>query len=242
MMPPFGLVRRWVAVPGSSFDGWIDSVAIYRELATDKFMASRFKREGGPRVKGVPLTAPDLGELDPEEVLITFHENENPAAETARWIGDSMILPRIPLRYDDWGIRTGWKSPLLVRMATDIQLPPGKHEFLLRARAQSRLWIDGKLVLKTDPITYVPPNGEEPVTPVREAPAPGVRVAGYHQQEELGEFTIASNEPVRVVLDMVVGGPKGAGRNRRGRCRGAPRGRRDVPHFDSAGSWMKNSL
>ena len=194
--------------PGSSFDGWIDSVAIYRELATDKFMASRFKREGGPRVKGVPLTAPDLGELDPEEVLITFHENENPAVETARWIGDSMILPRIPLRYDDWGIRTGWKSPLLVRMATDIQLPPGKHEFLLRARAQSRLWIDGKLVLKTDPITYVPPNGEEPVTPVREAPAPGVRAAGYHQQEELGEFTIASNEPVRVVLDMVVGGPK----------------------------------
>ena len=66
-------------------------------------MASRFQREGGPRVQGVPLTAPDLGELDPEEVLITFHENENPAMETSRWIGDSMILPRIPLRYDDWG-------------------------------------------------------------------------------------------------------------------------------------------
>ncbi|WP_417389147.1 DUF1553 domain-containing protein [Gimesia sp.] len=193
--------------PGSSFDGWIDKVAIFRELATDEFMAARFQREGGPRVKGVPLTAPDPGEIDPDEVLITFHENENPAVETERWVGDSMILPRIPLRYDDWGIRTGWASPLLVRMATDIQLPPGKHEFLLRVRAQSRLWIDGKLVLKTDPITYVPPNGEEPVTPVREAPAPGIRVAGYHQQEELGEFEITSNEPIRVVLDMVVGGP-----------------------------------
>ncbi|NNE93536.1 MAG: DUF1553 domain-containing protein [Verrucomicrobiales bacterium] len=194
--------------PGSSLDGWIDAVAIYRELATDKFMAGRFERKGGPRVKGVPLKAPDVGDLDPAEVRITFHENEDPATETARWVGDSMILPRIPLRYDDWGIRTGWKSPLLIRMASDVQLPPGKHEFLLRARAESRLWVDGKLVLKTDPITYVPPNGEEPVTPVREAPAPGVRVAGYHQQEELGEFEIASSEPVRVVLDMVVGGPK----------------------------------
>lgn len=194
--------------PGSSFDGWIDAVAIYRELASDEFMASQFKRTGGPRVQGLPLEAPEVGELDSNEVRITLHENENPATESARWIGDSMILPRIPLRYDDWGIRTGWKSPLLVRMAADVRLTPGKHEFLLRARAQSRLWIDGELVLKTDPITYVPPNGEEPVTPVREAPVPGVRVAGYHQQEELGEFEISTEKPVRIVLDMVVGGPK----------------------------------
>lgn len=194
--------------PGSSFDGWIDEVAIYRELATDEFMASRFERQGGPRVEGLPLEAPEVGELDSDEVRITFHENENPATETGRWIGNSMILPRIPLRYDEWGIRTGWKSPLLVRMAADVRLAPGKHEFLLRSRAQSRLWIDGELVLQTDPITYVPPNGEEPVTPVREAPAPGVRVAGYHQQEELGTFEISSDKPVRIVLDMVVGGPK----------------------------------
>ncbi len=194
--------------PGSSFDGWINAVAIYRELASDEFMASQFERTGGPRVQGLPLEAPEVGELDSNEVRITLHENENPATESARWIGDSMILPRIPLRYDDWGIRTGWKSPLLVRMAADVRLTPGKHEFLLRARAQSRLWIDGELVLKTDPITYVPPNGEEPVTPVREAPVPGVRVAGYHQQEELGEFEISTEKPVRIVLDMVVGGPK----------------------------------
>lgn len=194
--------------PGSSFEGWIDSVAIYRELATDEFMAGRFERKGGPRVKGLPVEAPDIGELDPTEVRVTFHENENPATESARWVGDSMILPRIPRRYDEWGIRTGWKAPLLVRMAADVKLTPGKHEFLLRARAQSKLWIDGELLLQTDPITYVPPNGEEPVTPVREAPAPGVRVAGYHQQEKLGSFEVSSDEPVRVVLDMVVGGPK----------------------------------
>lgn len=194
--------------PGSTFDGWIDEVTIYRELATDDFMAGRFEREGGPRVDGIPLQAPDLGEIDDGEVRVTLHESEDPSRESARWIGDSMILPRIPLRYDEWGIRMGWKAPLLVRMAADVRLEPGKHEFLLRARAESLLWVDGELVLKTAPINYVPPNGEEPVTPVREAPAPGVRPAGYHQQEEIGAFEIISEEPVRVVLDMVVGGPK----------------------------------
>ena len=194
--------------PGSSFDGWIDAVAIYRELASDKFMASRFEREGGPRVNGGPPEVPELGEIAADRVLLTFHEREDPTTETARWVGDSMILPRIPLRYDEWGIRKGWEAPLLIRMAADVRLEPGKHEFLLRARAESRLWIDGKLTLKTKPITYVPPNGEEPVTPVVEPPAPGVRPAGYHQQEEIGKIEIESDDPLRIVFEMIVGGPQ----------------------------------
>ncbi|MEM7011189.1 MAG: DUF1549 domain-containing protein [Verrucomicrobiota bacterium] len=193
--------------PGSTFDGWIDQVALYRELATDEFMASRFERKGGPRVKGLQQV-PDLGEIEEGKVLVTIHENEEPSVETARWIGDAMILPRIPLRYDDWGIRKAWAAPLLVRMAADVRLEPGRHEFLVRVRAESRLWIDGKLTLRTDPITYVPPNGEEPVSPVVEPPAPGVRPAGYHQQEKLGVVEVKSNEPIRVVLEMVVGGSR----------------------------------
>lgn len=193
--------------PGSSFDGWIDQVALYRELATDEFMAGRFEREGGARVIGNP-EPPDVGEIESGKVLVTFHENEDPSVEAARWIGDSMILPRIPLRYDDWGIRTGWKAPVLIRMAADVQLEAGKHEFLLRARAESRLWIDDELTLETEPITYVPPNGEEPVSPVVEPPAAGVRPAGYHQQEKLGVVEVESKETIRVVLEMIVGGPR----------------------------------
>ncbi len=187
--------------PGSTFDGWIDSIAIYRELATDESIASRYGRE-------IRSQTPEIGEIAPGKVLVTFHESEDASVETARWSGDSMILPRIPLRYDEWGIRKGWATPLLIRMAADVQLEPGTHEFLLRARAESRLWIDGKLTLTTDPITYVPPNGEEPVTPVVEPPAPGVRPAGYHQQEKLGVVEIKSEERIRVVLEMIVGGQR----------------------------------
>ncbi|MDE0880596.1 MAG: DUF1553 domain-containing protein, partial [Sphingomonas bacterium] len=187
--------------PGSTFDGWIDSIAIYRELATDGFIASQYGRE-------VRSQTPEIGEIATGEVLVTFHESEDPTVETARWSGDSLILPRIPLRYDEWGIRKGWATPLLIRMAADVQLEPGKYEFLLRARAESRLWIDDAATLTTDPISYIPPNGEEPVTPVVEPPAPGVRPAGYHQQEKLGVVEIKSAEPIRVVLEMIVGGPQ----------------------------------
>ena len=187
--------------PGSTFDGWIDSIAIYRELATDEFIASQYGRE-------VRSQTPEIGEIAAGEVLVTFHESEDPSVETARWSGDSMILPRIPLRYDEWGIRKGWATPLLIRMAADVQLEPGKYEFLIRARAESRLWIDDTATLTTDPITYIPPNGEEPVTPVIGPPAPGVRPAGYHQQEKIGVVEIESAEPIRVVLDMIVGGPQ----------------------------------
>jgi mono/diheme cytochrome c family protein len=92
-----------------------------------------------------------------------------------------------------------------VRMAADVQLPPGKHRFLLRARALSRLWVDGTVVARARAITKQPPNGEEPVTPVAQPPLPGLRVHGYHQQEVFGEATI-TRPRTRVVLEMVVGG------------------------------------
>lgn len=48
-----------------------------------------------------------------------------------RWSGDAMLLPRLPVRYDDWGIREAWKAPVLVRMAADMRLPPGKQTLLV---------------------------------------------------------------------------------------------------------------
>ena len=93
-------------------------------------------------------------------------------------------------------------------MAGDVELPAGKHRFLLRARSLGRLWIDGKIVARTKPVTKRPPDGEEPVTPVAEAPLDGVRVHGYHQQEVFGEATIEPGVTgkSRVVLELVVGG------------------------------------
>ena len=183
--------------PGNSFNGLIDSVAIYRTLLDDKIMAARFNRVGGPRVVGpLPEVQPRIDSLLRGYARLTLsegmpaserwlNEGETWPEETARWVSDSFLLPRIPMRYDDWGIRADWKAPVLVRLSADVTLPPGKHRFLLRARALSRLWVDGIVIARTEAITKQPPNGEEPVTPVAETtPArrapPGLPPAGSY--------------------------------------------------------------
>ncbi|MDG1895729.1 MAG: DUF1553 domain-containing protein [Fuerstiella sp.] len=209
--------------PGNSFNGLLDSVAIYRTLLDDKSMATRFNRVGGPQVVGpLPEVQPMIDSLQHGYARLTLsegmpayerwlNEGETWPEETARWMGDSFLLPRIPIRYDEWGIRADWKGPVLVRLSADVTLPPGKHRFLLRARALSRLWVDGVVVARTEAITRQPPNGEEPVTPVATPPLPGVRLPGYHQQEVFSEANIANPDKsglseTRVVLEMIVGG------------------------------------
>ena len=211
---------------GNSFRGWLDAIAVHRAILDDKTMAARFKRVGGPRVvkpKPSPKFAleemPQVDDVPADRVLLTMaegfpsevrwrNEGEAETKEIMRWLGDELILPRIPIRHDQWGIRQSWKVPMLVRLVADVQLPPGKQRILLRARALGRLWIDGKLVARTAAVTKQPPNGEEPVTPVRKPPLPGLRRAGYHQQELFGDVTVAKGKTSRVVLELVVGGSK----------------------------------
>ena len=219
----FGLARPIGGNRSNSFLGRLDAVAIHRTLLDDKAIAARFRRVGGPRIVGpLPEVMPELLNVPAGRVLVTLsesmpaherwlNEGEPWPEETVRWLGDEFLLPRIPLRYDTWGIRDSWKAPLLMRMAADVQLPPGKHRFVVRARALSRLWVDGVVVARTKAITKGPPDGEEPITPIAQPPLPGLRAHGYHQQEVFADVVIAErtgseSRPVRVVLETIVGG------------------------------------
>jgi len=205
---------------GSGFDGLLDAIALHHAILDDKTIASRFKRVGNARiVKRQPAIMPELTDIPDGRVLVQLcaglpatnrwlNEGEQWPIESTRWIGDQFLLPRIPLQYDSWGIRSAWKAPVLLRMAGDVQLPAGKQRFMLRARALGRLWVDGKLVAETQPVTKRPPNGEEPVTPVAEPPLAGMRIRGYRQQEVFGETVIEppATGKSRVVLELVAGG------------------------------------
>ena len=205
---------------GTGFAGLLDAIAIHRTTLDDKTIATRFRRVGKPRVvTPQPEVMPELTGVPEGRVLVQLNaglpahdrwlnEGEHWPAESARWVGDEFLLPQIPLQYDSWGIRSSWNAPVLLRMAGDVELPAGKHRILMRARALGRLWIDGKVVARTKPITTRPPDGEEPVTPVAEPPLAGMRPHGYHQQEVFGEATIerSTSGKSRVVLELVVGG------------------------------------
>ncbi|MDF1756164.1 MAG: DUF1553 domain-containing protein [Verrucomicrobiales bacterium] len=203
---------------GNSLEGFLDAVALHRRILTDKEIASHSQRKDGPLVV-LPAVEemPDLGEIEAGKLLVQFNEGHSASnrwpnsvempEESARWMGDAFLFPRMPVRYDSWGIRSSWKAPLLLRMAADVELPAGAGRLLLRTRGLARLWVDGKLIAKTNPAVGSGENGFDPVTPLAEPPHPGTRVKGYHQQEVFGTVTVPHGKATsRVVLELIVGG------------------------------------
>ena len=205
--------------PANSFRGSVDSIAIHRQVFTDAVMKTRFRRVGEePKPKPLPEVMPELGALPPGRVVASIHENmpehtrwlnedESLAKPALTWETQWFLLDRLPVRFDTWGIREGWRTPVLLRLAADVELEPGQRSLLLRARGLGRLWVDGKLVARTKPLTSSP-NGEESITPVAEPPLPGMRRAEHRQQEVWGEVEIADKGPSRVVLELIVGGKR----------------------------------
>lgn len=202
---------------GNSFRGSLDAIAIHRTRFEDAEMKARFKREG-PDIVAQPAveTMPVISEIPSGFVKLTVHEGM-PAHD--RWLNtdetwppeivhcstEAFLLDRLPLRFDSWGIREAWKAPVLVRMATDVALSPGRHRLMMRVRGLSRLWVNGQLIARSKPLTGSP-SGEEPITPVAVAPIPGARIAEHRQQEVFGEIDIQDNQLSRVVLETLVGG------------------------------------
>jgi len=203
----------------ASWNGGLDAVAIHRQVLDEATLAKRYRREGEITLVGLaPTVMPQLGPLPSDRVVVTFHqdfpahdrwlmEDESWPAEAARWEGDAFLLNQLPLRFDDWGLRTAWKAPVVVRLAADVDLPAGEQTLLFRARGMARLWVDGQLVGGTQPLTGSP-DGEEPMTPVSEPPAPGHRPVWHREQEVIGTVKIEQAGPVRVVLEAIAGGQR----------------------------------
>lgn len=217
----------WIgtAAVGNQYVGLIDGVALYRTRFTDTLVASKFQRLGGPRKSSpAPEVLADLGELPPGKVRFTLHEslpkadrwlNEGESFPPAHltWTSDTLYIKQLPQRYDSWGIRDDWKSPLLLRAACDVKLPPGQYRIWVRARGVSRLWVDDRIVVRTGPIKRRSVDGEQAITPVASGPYEGIVPPGYHQQESQGEFTVSANSnsqaivSVQIVFESIVGGP-----------------------------------
>ena len=203
----------------ASLRGSVDAVAVHREIISDAELKARFRRVGGPVAgKPAPAVMPDLGPLPAGRVVATFHEGmpthdrwlnegEKLPPETLRWSGNTFLLPRLPMRYDDWGIRASWQGPVLARLAADVNLPAGSHRVLLRARGLARLWVDGKLVASTKPHRG-DSGGYDAVEPVPAPPLPGLRPVGFGLQEAFGEVAGPGAARQRVVVENLVGGRK----------------------------------
>jgi hypothetical protein len=200
---------------GNSFIGLLDAIAIHRRMLTDQEIQERYRVDS--KVPPTVVRMPHIDQLSEGKITLQLIEGlgshsrwpdadeslSDPTLTTDRL--PAFFLSRIPDRFDSWGIRDAWKSPVLARLAADVPLPPGESTWLLRARGLSRLWVDGQLVAQCGPLTGSP-SGEEPITPLPKAIAPGVRMPGYRQQEATGKLERSEAGYVRVVLETIVGG------------------------------------
>lgn len=203
----------------TSFQGSLDSIAIHRERLTDEVMKTRYRREGPVvPIPTMPEKAPDVGVLPAGLVYFSAHENmpaharwfneeETLPKPTMVWSSKDFLLPRLPFRYDAWGIRDSWSGPVLLRMAADVPLTAGEHRILLRARGLSRLWLGEQIIAKTKTVSGQT-DGHQPVAPIADPPMPGLQPAGYEMQEAIQKFSVPNDGTYRIVLESMLGGKK----------------------------------
>ncbi len=91
--------------PSNSFRGYLDSIAVHREILDDATISGRFRRvatsssaKDKEPAKEAPAEMPDLGPIPSNEVLVTFHEGM-PGHD--RWLYDDETLPRENAALDD---------------------------------------------------------------------------------------------------------------------------------------------
>ena len=89
-----------------------------------------------------------------------------------------------PTRYSERGIKVDRPPPFLFRASARVMLPKGEPQVLLRSRAGTRLWIDGRLVLSTR-FPSLNSDGHEEVPELPVAVAPDIRSLRPGQFEAL---------------------------------------------------------
>ena len=89
-----------------------------------------------------------------------------------------------PTRYSERGIKVDRPPPFLLRASARVTLPKGTAQLLLRSRAGTRLWMNGKLVLSTR-FPSLNSDGHEEVPELPIAVAPDIRALRPGQFEAL---------------------------------------------------------
>jgi len=136
--------------PNAAYTGGLDALAIYRAYLPPTVIAKRYAMVPAP-------PADDSAQLLPGKVLIQICDGISPrrdwpefhpnVAET--YAENAFGLFELPQYYVATGVRGDRPNPSLVRASAMVELPPGRHRILLRARGKSRLYIDGRPLLDT---------------------------------------------------------------------------------------------
>ena len=201
---------------GNSLTGWLDEVAVYREVLPEALLAQRYQC--------VPPAPPvDVTKLPAGRVLVQICEEGVPAKNawpaispqpTETYTEEAFGFVEVPHKYVDTGVRGDRAIPFLLRAAAKVTLPAGKHRLLLRGRGSAHLHVDGKRILAT-PFPGGDGSGHGHVAEQETYLdlGPDFRFAPPGNQEAWCEFETKGGEHV-VVIEMMVGGVMGKSKRR----------------------------
>ena len=200
----------------SSFHGGMDNVAVHREALSAEIFAKRYQRKREEK-KVVKFERPDW---PTNSVAFEIIEGFNPvigwpAADlpvVEAYERDFLSMFRVPHKYGETGVRVDRSKAFLLRAMTTLSFPEGEHEWIVRNRWATKLWLDGELVQNFPQKTrYGGAHGSVPKIPedwpdYLRLPSPGV---AEHR------FGVTSDgKPVQLRIEMVVGDLKGKKRYR----------------------------
>lgn len=203
---------------GNSFVGLVDDIAIYREVLSDAQMRSLYHREGPQRnVTEFPEVRPLLTNT-PGAVSVRIFEGIGPhdrwmPLDTAKnppivdYDADEMLFPRLPKRYDEYGVRASWKGPALLQAAAQVELPAGEHQMLVRSRGVSRVWLGEEVIVRIG-VRKGGGDAHQPVLPLPDPPLPGHRLVGFGDQETVVSFRVETAGVYPLVFESIVGSSK----------------------------------
>ena len=200
---------------GSSFQGWIDNVAVYREAFSPEVIAQRYVHVPPP-----PAVTPEM--IPAGSVHVQLSEDGVPANNawpeepqvTETYQEDVFGLIDLPQKYVSTGVRGDRANPLHLRASAMVELPEGKHRLLLRGRGVCRLIIDGKQLLETSPRPTDPAghgllSAQDDYLDL----GPDFRFAPPGNRDAWCEFETAGGKHF-VILETLVGGVTGNSRFR----------------------------
>lgn len=199
----------------SSFQGWLDNLAIYRSGFDPELIAGRYQYVPPPP----PVTR---AMIPPGRVLVQISEDGVPEAN--RWPEEPQVTQsyeedvfgffEVPHKYISTGVRADRANPSHLRASAVVKLPQGRHRLLLRGRGTSRLFIDGEQVLETAPRT-TENSGHTPLAVQDEYLdlGPDFRFAPPGNREDWCEFESSGGEHF-IILETMLGNVLGKHKQR----------------------------
>ncbi len=198
---------------GSTFGGEIDEVALYRTALTPE----QIRRHVTINLQESEYA---IGRVHPESVPhdrvrveimegVPLERTWNFRTKKPVHLFDTQLfaLTELPQRYIVKGLIEDRPLPCLLHLTTQIDVPEGDYEFIIRTLDATRLYIDGELVTET-PFMDLRSDGHQPLHPITETPVDVLSIPVAHH-EAVAKVSLDAGPHVISLYRLV--GTKGAG-------------------------------